>query len=31
MMTVLNENGETHSEGEMVGKMMEKMNVPNNA
>ena len=29
--TVLNENGETRSEGQMVRKMLEKMNVPNNA
>ena len=29
--TVLNENGETHWEGQMVRKMLEKMNVPNNA
>ena len=29
--TVLNENGETHSEEQMVRKMLEKMNVPNNA
>ena len=28
---VLNENGETHSEGQMVRKMLEKMNVPKNA
>ena len=29
--TVLNENGETHSEVKMVRKMLEKINVPNNA
>ena len=29
--TVLNENGETHWEGQMVRKILEKMNVPNNA
>ena len=29
--TVLTKNGETHLEGQMVRKMMEKMNVPNNA
>ena len=29
--TVLNENGETHSEGQMVRKMLEKMNIPNNS
>ena len=27
----LNENGETHYEGQMVRKILEKMNVPNNA
>ena len=29
--TVLNEKGETHSEGQMVKKILDKMNVLNNA
>ena len=29
--TVLNENGETHSEGKMVRNMMDKMDLPINA
>jgi hypothetical protein len=29
--TILNDNGETHSGGQMVRKLLEKMNVPNNS